>query len=68
MIGIHKSSYIHLFRYFLFATAVLQKKNLSFDDIVFVNLYVSDMSEFGSVNATFKKFFKLNPPSRYTDY
>jgi enamine deaminase RidA (YjgF/YER057c/UK114 family) len=33
-------------------------------DVCFVHLYVSDMSNFGSVNSAYSKYFGRNPPSR----
>lgn len=34
------------------------------DNIIYVLLYVSDMSQFTNINAVYSKIFGINPPPR----
>jgi diphthine-ammonia ligase len=42
----------------------LNKHNATFDDVLFVNVYVKDMSNFGTLNKIYGKYFGLNPAAR----
>jgi enamine deaminase RidA (YjgF/YER057c/UK114 family) len=44
---------------------LLESRGLSWKDTALVHVYVSDMSAFGRMNAVYKTFFGINPPSRY---
>ncbi|XP_076099991.1 diphthine--ammonia ligase-like isoform X3 [Mytilus galloprovincialis] len=38
--------------------------NWSLSDLCMINLYISDMNDFGAINDIYKKYFGLNPPAR----
>ncbi|KAN0031596.1 hypothetical protein ACTFIV_005461 [Dictyostelium citrinum] len=42
----------------------LKENSLSIDQILYVNLYISDMNDFSIVNQYYYKYFKNNPASR----
>jgi diphthine-ammonia ligase len=42
----------------------LHKQNLDWNDVVTVNVIVSNMDDFGRINAIYKKFFDINPSPR----
>jgi diphthine-ammonia ligase len=43
---------------------LLTSRGLSWKNAALVHVYVSDMSAFGRMNAIYKTFFGINPPSR----
>lgn len=50
----------------LYILALLGECNLTFDDALFVHLYVQDMQQFNSINKVYCAYFGQNPASRYT--
>jgi diphthine-ammonia ligase len=44
--------------------ALLEMKGFSMDDVIFVHLYLSSMSDFALINSTYTDFFGQHPPSR----
>ncbi|KAF9585953.1 hypothetical protein BGW38_010811 [Lunasporangiospora selenospora] len=44
--------------------AKLEKLELSWSEVVFMQVFVSNMSDFGVVNGAYKRFFGINPPPR----
>ncbi|KAI1300379.1 hypothetical protein EDD11_006223 [Mortierella claussenii] len=42
----------------------LERIGLSWAEVVFMQVFVSDMSDFGVVNGAYKAFFGINPPPR----
>ncbi len=46
------------------AQALLQENNLSFDDVVKVNVYLADMADFKEFNETYAEFFTKEFPAR----
>lgn len=42
----------------------LHELDLSWSDVVNMNVFIKDMDEFGRMNAIYKKFFNINPPTR----
>ncbi|CAG8624142.1 5873_t:CDS:10, partial [Funneliformis mosseae] len=42
----------------------LHELGLSWSDVVNMNVFIKDMDEFGKMNAIYKKFFNINPPTR----
>ncbi|KAI9485802.1 MAG: ATP binding domain 4-like protein [Benjaminiella poitrasii] len=42
----------------------LHKLDLDWKDVVTVNVFVTDMNDFGQINAIYKKFFNINPAPR----
>ncbi|KAG0243516.1 ATP binding domain 4 [Actinomortierella wolfii] len=44
--------------------AKLSKAGLSWQEVVFMQVYVSDMANFGVVNNAYKGYFGINPPPR----
>ncbi|KAF9919266.1 hypothetical protein FBU30_011079 [Linnemannia zychae] len=42
----------------------LEKINLSWTEVVFMQVFVSNMADFGVVNGTYRNFFGINPPPR----
>ncbi|KAM9962944.1 hypothetical protein ACTFIW_006165 [Dictyostelium discoideum] len=43
---------------------ILKENSLSIDQLLYVNLYISDMKDFSIVNQYYYKYFKNNPASR----
>ncbi len=46
--------------------AVLEGAGLSFDDVVKTTVFLKDMENFKRMNATYAKFFSVDPPARST--
>jgi 2-iminobutanoate/2-iminopropanoate deaminase len=46
--------------------AVLQSAELTSDDVMKVNVYLTDMKDFGAMNTVYEKQFNSPPPSRTT--
>lgn len=46
--------------------AVLEAAGLSFDDVVKTTVFLKDMGDFKSMNETYAKYFRVNPPARST--
>ncbi|KAL9548051.1 hypothetical protein PS6_006818 [Mucor atramentarius] len=44
--------------------AKLTKKGLSWKDVVTMNVFVTNMDDFGRINAVYKQFFDINPSPR----
>ena len=44
--------------------AKLEKTGLSWTEVVFMQVFVSNMADFGVVNGAYKGFFGINPPPR----
>ncbi|KAF9439359.1 ATP binding domain 4 [Entomortierella beljakovae] len=44
--------------------AKLESINLSWQEVVFMQVFVSNMGDFGVVNGAYKNFFSINPPPR----
>ncbi|KAG0209180.1 ATP binding domain 4, partial [Mortierella sp. GBA30] len=44
--------------------AKLERIGLSWAEVVFMQVFVSDMADFGVVNGAYKMFFGINPPPR----
>ncbi|KAI9024945.1 hypothetical protein CLU79DRAFT_745560 [Phycomyces nitens] len=42
----------------------LMNHDLSWDDVVSMNVFVADMADFGRVNSVYKQFFDINPAPR----
>lgn len=52
--------------FFLLVECMLERTgNWSLSDLCMINLYISDMNDFGAINDIYKKYFGLNPPARY---
>ncbi|KAN0045290.1 hypothetical protein ACTA71_005667 [Dictyostelium dimigraforme] len=45
-------------------STILKENTLSMDQLLYVNLYISDMKDFSMVNQYYYKYFKNNPASR----
>lgn len=45
---------------------ILQEAGLSFQHVVKCSIFVSNMSNFGKINAIYAKYFEDNPPARET--
>lgn len=39
---------------------ILEKHGLGYEDLVMVNIYMTDMDNYGAINEVYKKFFKNN--------
>lgn len=46
--------------------AVLAAAGSSMDNVLKVNIYVTDMSGFAEMNAVYREYFSANPPARAT--
>lgn len=46
--------------------AVLKAADMTFAHVVKVTIYLTDLADFGAVNAVYAEFFKENPPARET--
>jgi 2-iminobutanoate/2-iminopropanoate deaminase len=46
--------------------AVLQAASLGFGDVVRCTIYLTDLGEFGAVNAVYGRYFSTAPPARAT--
>lgn len=46
--------------------AVLAEAGLTFDHVIKTTIYLTDLSDFGQVNAVYGKYFPANPPARAT--
>jgi 2-iminobutanoate/2-iminopropanoate deaminase len=46
--------------------AVLAAAGLTFDHVVKTTIYMTDLNDFGRVNAVYGKYFPANPPARAT--
>ncbi len=46
--------------------AVLESTNCTLDDIVNVNIYMTDLSKFAEMNEIYNQYFKENYPARAT--
>ncbi|KAF9343978.1 hypothetical protein BGX26_004963 [Mortierella sp. AD094] len=46
------------------AVAKLEQIGLSWSEVVFMQVFVSNMGDFGVVNGAYKEFFGINPPPR----
>jgi 2-iminobutanoate/2-iminopropanoate deaminase len=46
--------------------AVLKQAGLTFDHVVKTTIYLIDLNDFASVNATYGRYFPENPPARAT--
>lgn len=46
--------------------AVLKAADMGFPNVVKVTIYLTDLTDFGAVNAVYAEFFKENPPARET--
>lgn len=44
--------------------AQLTKKGLNWKDVVTMNVFVTNMDDFGRINAVYKQFFDINPSPR----
>ncbi|GBC04523.1 hypothetical protein RclHR1_05710006 [Rhizophagus clarus] len=42
----------------------LHELDLNWSEVVNMNVFIKDMDEFGRMNAVYKKFFNINPPTR----
>lgn len=42
----------------------LLKQDLDWKDVVTMNVFVTNMDDFGRINAVYKKFFDINPSPR----
>ena len=49
---------------FFFYLERLHGLGLSWSDVVNMNVFIKNMDEFGRMNAIYKKFFHINPPTR----
>lgn len=45
---------------------IVEDAGSSFDDVVRVNIYLTDIKDFGGMNEVYKEFFPNSPPSRTT--
>ena len=45
-------------------SALLRSQNLTFENIVKVTIFLTDMSKFAEVNTEYSKYFPANPPAR----
>ena len=45
---------------------LLEDLGSSFDDVVKVNVYLADISDFSAMNGVYKEFFTPEPPTRTT--
>jgi len=43
---------------------LLFERNLDFNDVVTMCVYIQDMSEFSRINNVYSSYFDVNPPSR----
>ncbi len=46
--------------------AVLAAAGLTFDHVIKTTIYMTDLGDFGRVNAVYGKYFPANPPARAT--
>lgn len=46
--------------------AILKEAGASFQNVVKCSIFVSDMGNFGRINAVYGEFFDANPPARET--
>lgn len=44
--------------------AILEESGSSLEDTVKVNIYASDMDDFGEINAVYSEYFTTEPPAR----
>lgn len=44
--------------------AILDKENLTFENVVRTTVYLQDMEDFAAVNRVYGEFFAENPPAR----
>lgn len=44
---------------------VLDDHSYDFTNVVYALLYINDMSQFGNINAVYKQYFGINPPTRF---
>ncbi len=44
--------------------AILEKSGSSLEDTVKVNIYASDMDDFGAINDVYSEYFTTEPPAR----
>ncbi|MFW6377879.1 MAG: RidA family protein [Bacillota bacterium] len=44
--------------------AILEESGSSLEDTVKVNIYASDMDDFGEINDVYSEYFKTEPPAR----
>jgi len=45
---------------------ILEAAGLTFENVVKVNVYLKNMSDFPEMNEVYKEYFKENPPARTT--
>lgn len=45
---------------------IVEDAGSSFDDVARVNIYLTDIKDFGGMNEVYKEFFPDSPPSRTT--
>lgn len=45
---------------------IVEDAGSSFDDVVRVNIYLTDIKDFGGMNEVYKEFFPNSPPARTT--
>jgi 2-iminobutanoate/2-iminopropanoate deaminase len=46
--------------------AVLVAAGLTFDHVIKTTIYLTDLNDFGRVNAVYGEYFPTNPPARAT--
>lgn len=46
--------------------SILEEQGSSFEDVVKVNVYLTDVGDFGAMNEVYKEFFLPEPPTRTT--
>jgi 2-iminobutanoate/2-iminopropanoate deaminase len=46
--------------------SILKAADLSFDNVVKVNVFLRDVKDFSEMNEVYKTYFKSNPPARTT--
>lgn len=46
--------------------AILNEAGMDFENVVKCSIFVTDMSDFSIINATYEKFFDQDPPARET--
>lgn len=47
-----------------FKIGKLASKRFKWTDVVTMNVFVRDMNDFARINAIYKTFFDINPPTR----
>ena len=47
---------------------LLKKHDMDFEDLVMVNIYMTDMDNYGAINEEYKKFFKNNKSFRVNKF